>query len=48
MALTRDEEQRQLIFQVAEHHCGHLTVPLKRKFAEVDHSLLPKSFETVQ
>jgi len=36
MALTHDEEQRQLIFQVVEHHCGRIAAPLMRKFTEVD------------
>jgi len=36
MALTHDEEQRQLFFQVVEHHRWHLAALLKRKLAYVD------------
>jgi len=32
MALTANEEQRQLIFQVVEYHCKQTTAPAKRKF----------------
>jgi hypothetical protein len=35
MALTQDEEQRQLIFQVVEYHRKQITAPSKRKFTEV-------------
>jgi len=33
MALTHDEEQRQLFFQVVEHHRKRIAAPLKRKLA---------------
>jgi len=36
MALTHDEEQHQLNFQVVELHRGRIVAPLKRKFTEVD------------
>lgn len=35
MALTQDEEQRQLIFQVVEYHRKQIMKPSKRKFKEV-------------
>ena len=36
MALTHDQEQRQLIFQVVERHREPMAAPLKRKFTEVE------------
>jgi len=35
MALTGNEEQRQLIFQVVEYHRKQITAPAKRKFTEI-------------
>ena len=48
MALTHDKGQRQLIFQVVEHHCWLIAAPLKRNFAYVDDYLLPTTFQIAQ
>ena len=34
LVLTHDEEQRQLIFQVVEHHRKQMALPLKKNFAD--------------
>ena len=44
MALTHDEEQRQLIFQVVERHREPMAAPLKRKFTEVEDLTTTKDF----
>ena len=40
MALTHDEEQRQLIFQVVEHHRKLIPAPLKKSFATTERTML--------
>ena len=34
LVLTQDEEQRQLIFQVIEHHRKQIPAPLKKNFSD--------------
>jgi len=42
LALTHDEDQHQLVFQVVEHHRKRMAAPLKRKFSEIADFSAPK------
>jgi len=43
LALTHDEDQRQLVFQVVEHLHKRMAAPLKRKFSEIADFSAPKN-----
>lgn len=45
LALTHDEEQRELIFEVLENHRQNIALPLKRNFADNEWVIKQKSFK---